>query len=117
MATVSRHVGRLVPKGPKLDARVDEKIKITAKGIKSLRRKLGLSAAQLAKLVDSSLQSVYSWEGGNSKPRRAMAAKLVAIRDKGKREVNKILDELGMGKKKRTPAKKRTSNSNSEKSL
>lgn len=50
------------------------------------RAKLGLSAADYAKLIDCSPLSIYKWEKGESTPRTAQREKLASIRGIGKRE-------------------------------
>lgn len=44
------------------------------------RQKLGLSAADYAKLVGVSSLSIYKWEGGNVRPRAAQIEALSAVR-------------------------------------
>ena len=69
--------------------------RISAKGIKTLRERLGLSAAELGLLTGASSQSVYNWEAG-TQPRPAQRAALVALRNVGKREVRRRLDEMAV---------------------
>ena len=64
------------------------------KGLKSLRARLGLSAADFGLLVGASGQSVYNWEAGKSVPRQAQQAALTAVRGLGKREAAKRLEDL-----------------------
>lgn len=56
-------------------------------GFAALRKKLGLSAANMAKLLGVSAQSVYHWESGKSKPRAGQLAAIAQVRKLGKREV------------------------------
>lgn len=56
-------------------------------GFANLRKKLGLSAADMGKLIGVSAQSVYHWETGKSRPRAAQLAAIAAVRKLGKREV------------------------------
>jgi len=60
--------------------------RITAKGMKSLRVKLGLSGADFGRLVGASVQSVYNWESGKARPRASQRAAIAAVRGMGKRE-------------------------------
>lgn len=55
-------------------------------GFASLRRKLDLSAAEMALLLGVSAQSVYHWEAGKSRPRAGQLAAIAQIRKLGKRE-------------------------------
>jgi DNA-binding transcriptional regulator YiaG len=52
----------------------------------SQRQKLGLSAANFAKLIGVSGLSVYKWENGQARPRRAQLEAIAAVRGIGKRE-------------------------------
>jgi DNA-binding transcriptional regulator YiaG len=56
-------------------------------GFANLRKKLGLSAAEMGKLVGVSAQSVYHWETGKSRPRASQLSAIAAVRKLGKREV------------------------------
>ena len=56
-------------------------------GFAALRKKLGISAADMGKLLGVSAQSVYHWETGKSKPRASQLAAIAAVRKMGKREV------------------------------
>ncbi len=56
-------------------------------GFASLRKKLGLSAADMGKLIGVSAQSVYHWETGKARPRASQLAAIAAVRKLGKREV------------------------------
>ena len=61
-------------------------VRFAAKGLRAQRKRLGLSAADFAKLVGVSPQSIYNWEQEASRPREKQIAKLVALRALGKRE-------------------------------
>jgi DNA-binding transcriptional regulator YiaG len=65
------------------------------KGLKSLRARLGLSAADFGLLVGASGQSIYNWETGKAVPRGSQQAALAAVRGLGKREAAKRLEALG----------------------
>ncbi len=61
------------------------------KGLKSHRARLGLSAEDYGLLAGVSGKMIYKYERGETKPRRAQVAKLVAVRDLGKREARRRL--------------------------
>lgn len=63
--------------GPQLRFRPD--------GFASLRKKLGLSAADMGKLLGVSLQTIYHWEKGQSKPRASQLQGIAEVRKLGKR--------------------------------
>ena len=56
-------------------------------GFANLRKKLGLSAADMGRLLGVSAQSVYHWETGKSRPRAAQLQAIAGVRKLGKREV------------------------------
>lgn len=61
-------------------------LRFSAKGLIGHRRRLGLSAAAVAKLLQVSVQSVYRWETGKARPR---ATQIAAI--DSKRSFNPVL--------------------------
>ncbi|UXI67055.1 helix-turn-helix transcriptional regulator [Tahibacter amnicola] len=69
-------------------------LRFMAKGMAPLRKRLGVSQAALAKLVGVSSQTIYNWENGKVKPRAEQLAALAAVRDLGKREVQRRLSSL-----------------------
>jgi len=72
-----------------------------ARGLRSMRQRLGLSAAKMAKLLGVSELSVYNWETGKSTPQKERLAAIVQLRTAGKREIQARLEEAA-------PAKART---------
>jgi DNA-binding XRE family transcriptional regulator len=90
VATLQRTVSALSNRSDRSDSVAstsnEGKLRFVAKGLRSHRARLGLSARDLGKLVGVSAQSVYSWEAGKALPRREQIAKIAAIRIMGKRE-------------------------------
>ena len=80
--------------GPAADA-ASEKIRFSAKSVAAQRKRLGISAADFGKLIGVSGQTVYAWEQGVSRPRKAQLAAFVAIRGVGKTEAKARLEQLG----------------------
>jgi DNA-binding transcriptional regulator YiaG len=72
----------------------DKQIRYSAKSLASQRRRLGLSAAALAKLLGVSALSVYKWESGNTRPRQKQVEAIAALRGMGRREAQRRLEEL-----------------------
>ena len=72
---------------------------ITGKGLKTLRKRLGLTQAGFGKLVGVSVPTVVNWEGAPGKVnlRKAAAGKLQGLRGIGKRQAAEMLG-LGKGK-------------------
>ena len=85
---------------------------ITGKGVKAMRKKVGLTQAKFARLVGVSVPTVVNWEKANGKInlRKAAAGALQALRGKGKREVAEMLGEgkadkpVAKAKKAKAPA-------------
>lgn len=69
-------------------------VRFTAKGLRSQRKRLALSAADYGKLVGVTGQSIYSWERETSQPRKQQVARIAAIRHLGKREALARLEQL-----------------------
>ena len=68
------------------------RLRFQAKGLKSHREKLGLSAAEYGALAGVSAQSIYNWEAGKTVPRQTQVAALAELRGMGKREAAKRLE-------------------------
>ncbi|HSV54024.1 MAG TPA: helix-turn-helix transcriptional regulator [Burkholderiaceae bacterium] len=62
------------------------KLRFRTDGFATLRKKLGLSAEAMGKLIGVSGQSVYKWEAGKAYPRASQLQAIAAIRKLGKRE-------------------------------
>ncbi|QKO20911.1 DNA-binding transcriptional regulator [Rhodoferax sp. BAB1] len=60
-------------------------LRFRAGGFATLRQKLGLSAADMGKLLDVTQQTVYHWEKGQSKPRASQLQGIAEVRKLGKR--------------------------------
>ena len=61
--------------------------------IRKLRTRLGLTAAEMAKLMGVSSFSVFAWEGGRIRPRQESQKALIALRKMNKRDVRKMVKE------------------------
>jgi len=84
------------------EATAKSKSRFVAKGLRSHRSRLGLSAGDFGKLVGVTANSVYGWESGKTTPRKEQLAKIAALRTVGKREAEKRLDTVRTTK---TPAR------------
>ncbi len=82
------------------------RVRFVAKGLRSQRERLGLSAAEYAKLVGVSAQSIYNWERGTARPRAEQIAQLAQLRGMGKRQARARLDQLGAQKSARKRRRK-----------
>jgi DNA-binding transcriptional regulator YiaG len=77
-----------------------ESVRFSARSVKAQRQRLGLSAANYGKLIGVSGLTIYNWEHGTSRPRKAQLTALVAVRGIGKKEALLKLAELEAAKKK-----------------
>lgn len=80
--------------GPAADA-TGENRRFSRRGLLTHREKLGFSAADYARLVGVSSQTIYNWEQGRSRPASEQLASLVEVRGLGKREALAKLELLG----------------------
>jgi DNA-binding transcriptional regulator YiaG len=63
----------------------------TAEGLLAIRKRLGLTQAQMAALLEVSALSVYKWESGQTTPRAAQQDKILEMKKIGKREAMRLL--------------------------
>lgn len=68
--------------------------RFSAKGLRTQRARLDLSAGDYGKLVGVTGHTIYSWEHGSSRPRASQVARLVPLRGIGKREALARLAQL-----------------------
>ena len=71
-----------------------KRVRFVAKGLRTQRGRLGLSAAQFGALLGVSAQSIYNWERETAHPRGEQLAKLASLRGIGKREAEARLAQL-----------------------
>ena len=100
---------RAAPKAEKALATAQEpqgRFWITGKGVRALRKRLGLTQAQFGKLAGVSVPTVVKWEGSKGKAPirlKVAIARLQAIRGMGKKQAAEILGagnaKAGKGKK------------------
>lgn len=92
LTRLQRQQGRAAPP-PQATQEEGARLRFTAKGFKSLRERLELSGADMAKLLGVSLQSVYKWESGSTRPRMAQLQAIAALRQLGKKEARARLEQ------------------------
>ena len=63
------------------------RLRFRSGGFATLRKKLDISAHDMATLLGVSAQSVYHWETGKSKPQARQLAAIASVRKLGKKEV------------------------------
>lgn len=99
MAALERQVAVLSRRGKATSASAPDAVpakptRFAAKGLRSNRERLGLSATDYGRLVGVSAQSIYNWESEATEPREAQKAKLATLRGIGAREARDRLSEL-----------------------
>ncbi|MES2191851.1 MAG: helix-turn-helix domain-containing protein [Pseudomonadota bacterium] len=68
--------------------------RFSAKGMVAQRKRLGLSAASMGKLIGVSGATVYLWEKGKTRPRGNQMAGIAKVRQMGKLEAQSTLKAL-----------------------
>ena len=102
VARLERRVGKDV--APAIAETDLAKVRFAAKSVISHRRSLGISAADYGKLIGVTGHTIYKWEHGTSRPRKAQLATFAAIRRQSKAEVLARLEQMrGKARKRRTP--------------
>jgi len=83
-------------KGQSSDAAGDGRSapRFQARGLRSHREKIGISAEDYGKLVGVSGLTIYNWEKEKSKPRKSQLPKIAAVRGIGRREALRRLELL-----------------------
>jgi len=96
LRSLRKTIDGLTKAQPLAAAETADKARITAKGIRSLRRRLRLSGQELAKLLGITPQVIYGWEkaSGRLRMRGTTRAAILAIRDIGAREARKRLEKM-----------------------
>lgn len=71
-----------------------QSLRFRAEGLKAHRQRLGLSAADVAKILGCSALSVYKWESGKTRPRVKQLESIAQLRKLGKKEAAARVEEL-----------------------
>jgi DNA-binding transcriptional regulator YiaG len=81
---------------PQIAPEISKRARLTSKGIRRLRKRLGLSQAELAKLVGASTQTVHMWETkkGPLRLRGNTLAAVLSARGMGAREAKRRIAEM-----------------------
>ena len=81
--TLGKHAQKTTPAASPTDG--NPKTRFSPKSLASQRRRLGLSAEDIGRLVGASGQSVYNWEAGKARPRDSHLAAIAALKTLGRR--------------------------------
>lgn len=92
-----KQLGRKSAKGPEPRGEAEEanQKRFSAKGLFSHRKRLGLSAADMGRLLSVTAQTVYNWEAGKSRPRPHQLEVIATVKKIGKRKALALLSERG----------------------
>jgi DNA-binding transcriptional regulator YiaG len=71
-----------------------DKLRFRASGFAAHRKRLDLSAAEAGVFFGVGAQTIYNWEGGTARPRKAVLPAIAAFRQLGKRQARAILANL-----------------------
>jgi DNA-binding transcriptional regulator YiaG len=71
-----------------------QRLRFSAKGLASQRKRLGLSAEDVGLLLGASGQSVYNWEAGEARPRNSHLPAIAALKTLGKKDAIAHLNAL-----------------------
>lgn len=108
VAALKKDVARLSRAAKSASSKVETSgdaanLRFVAKGFKTHRARLGLTAEETALILGVSGQTVFNWEKGTTKPRADQLSAISALRKMGKREVAIRLAEIAPSKKARKP--------------
>jgi len=70
-----------------------KKARFSPRLIKSLRKHLGVSQREMAKLAGVTVTAVFQWEKGRFEPKDEKKKILIGLRKLGRREVRQLLEE------------------------
>ncbi|GAB1233053.1 helix-turn-helix domain-containing protein [Ferrigenium sp. UT5] len=98
IAALEQRIARLdksVARGPatETDGAAESNVRFSAKGFRSLRQRLGLTAEALGKILGVSAQTIYGWEAENASPRKQHLPAIAALRKMGKKEATVLLEQ------------------------
>ena len=106
IAELKRHASKLKSELVRLERRTGKdaapriaeadpaKVRFAAKSVVAHRRSLGISAADYGKLIGVTGHTIYKWEHGTSRPRRAQLSALASVRRLGKTEALARLEQM-----------------------
>ncbi|MCW5595578.1 MAG: helix-turn-helix domain-containing protein [Anaerolineales bacterium] len=69
----------------------DRGLRFSSEGLRKLRKRHGLSAAALGEIVGASLQTIYNWESGKTRPPKEQIVKIAVLRKMSTRDVQQRL--------------------------
>lgn len=79
---------------PKTEEQEGTSIRFSARSLRAQRRRLGLSAREMALILGVSEQTIYNWEAQKARPRSTQLVLFAATRTMGKEDARARLEEL-----------------------
>jgi len=109
LRSLRKSIEGLATAHPPAASETTEKARVTARGMRSLRRRLRLTGQEFAKLLGITAQVVYGWEkaSGPLRMRGTTRAAVLAVRGIGAREARRRLEETKGPKKVTKSARRR----------
>ena len=92
---VSTLAKKVTGKAPAEAVGLKKQVRFSPQRLQAWRKKVKLSAAELAQLVGVSAQTVYHWEAGKARPKPSQLAQLAELRTGGKRKLAVRLSSVG----------------------
>lgn len=86
--------GRRAAAPAESDSEPSSRLRFSAKGLGSQRKRLGLSAAEAGAIIGVSGQSIYKWEDGKARPRASQLPGIASLRGMSKKQAAAKLAEL-----------------------
>ena len=95
LKTEVKRLGKLYDYGISSQKSQDETVtrRFSAKSVIAQRKRLGISANDFGKLVGVSAVTIYAWEQGRSRPRKAQVKALGLVRAFGKKQARAKLGD------------------------
>ncbi len=97
-------IQKKVPKdvSPRVTEADAEGLRFSAKGLRSSRKRSGLSAEDYGRLIGVTAQTIYNWEREIARPRGRQLAAFAAVRRMGKKEARARVEEKDKGERKKS---------------
>jgi DNA-binding transcriptional regulator YiaG len=96
LAAIRRQIASASPGAAQQE---QDNLRFSAKGLYSLRNKLGISKTEYGRLLGVSGRTIGSWESGLARPTAEQIRDIAAIRNLGKRDVRSRLEEKARDEK------------------
>ena len=87
-----KNVVKTLERAPSVETpQVEKQVRFSAKGFKSAREKMDVSAKVLGDILGVTGQTIYSWESGKTRPNSEQIEMIAALKKMGKRKIHEKL--------------------------